>query len=378
MRQCGTFHPEDVSEIASRRLELCRGSRAVDSGQYLYIGLKYYVIFSSDQDNVSLTRIQKQHNVINRDFNKVNPDTTHVPSSGVYNFAGARGTSMMRFMPFFGSEIQDSDVERIFSTSVPAGGFTGLSQVQDFLAAKGVSPESGAMNVYIAPLAGSLLGQAALFSGQCVILSGTVGGPDVPGLSSLPDYNTGRTLTHELGHCLGLPHTFTESGVCPSASAFADIPPQKRPNYAAFLEETDGVWSGSLDNRFRDCNQPTFNIPGVAPPYACGVYDCGTGPYEQFMNFMDYGTDVNALMYSNDQSTAMRAFMLSGFFTLEDGPEVPPDVPGVGEVGEPVEDTGANETGLVAWEIALIAVGGVVFLGVLIGVLVWAKKKGRI
>jgi hypothetical protein len=362
-----------VEEIKKKREFLWSTSKAFDNGSYLYTNIVYYCITSTEEEQISLERFQGQHNVINNCFNALNSDIDRVPSSGVYNYADTVGTCKLRFLPLLGTQLTEDNIIRIVDGSVTS--FSGLSSIESYINSSTdySVPQSGLMNVYCCPLSGNLLGQAELFSNHCVIRNDTVGSTTYPGNEALTNYNYGRTAVHEIGHCLGLPHTFTSNGQCPSVAAFADIPKQKNPNFDAFLVQENGVWTGRLDNRFRDCNSPVYDIPGSNPPYSCmdtseEDFICENGQYEFFFNYMDYGSDLNAICYSKNQCTAVRQFVISGgVFILFDGPENPPnpdettipDVPPTVEENTPLSN---DDEGLSALLISLIIVLSIVFV----------------
>lgn len=83
----------------------------------------------------------------------------------------------------------------------------------------------------------------------------------------------GRTLTHEVGHYLGLPHTFQDG--CLDGDYCADTPPTANPNFGCPL----GI------------NTCTNDVPDMP---------C------QVENYMDYANGVCANMLTNDQRTRMQ------------------------------------------------------------------------
>ncbi len=95
------------------------------------------------------------------------------------------------------------------------------------------------------------------------------------------NWNLGRTLTHEIGHYLGLYHTFQDgcSGEPQTPFAVGDTPSQSGPS------------SGCT---------ATTNCASLAA-------GCNPGEFVQ-LNFMDYFDDLCLVMFSEDQATAMNTF----------------------------------------------------------------------
>lgn len=107
----------------------------------------------------------------------------------------------------------------------------------------------GTLNIYLAKI-GGLLGWATfpwnvqdrpLIDGVVVEITTLPGGSNAP-------YNLGQTLTHEVGHWLGLYHTF-QGGCSDKGDLIADTPSHGRPTY--------GCPEASESN----CNGVTENIP---------------------------------------------------------------------------------------------------------------------
>ncbi len=97
-------------------------------------------------------------------------------------------------------------------------------------------------------------------------------------------WNLGRTLTHEVGHYLGLHHTF--QGGC-----------SDEPNSPYDVNDTPAQSNASS---------------GVVATNNCNVLatGCTQGEYVQF-NYMDYFDDASLVMFSNEQAIAMNAFVNS-------------------------------------------------------------------
>ncbi len=104
-----------------------------------------------------------------------------------------------------------------------------------------------------------------------VVLTGSVGGPTVPGTTT--SYNLGRTATHEVGHWLNLRHIWGDANC--GNDQVTDTPTQQTSNGGC----------------------PAF--PKVT---------CSNGPNgDMFMNYMDYTYDTCMNMFTAGQATRMNA-----------------------------------------------------------------------
>ncbi len=135
------------------------------------------------------------------------------------------------------------------------------------------------LNVYLAELGGGLLGYATFPSEYTsnplddgvVILTGTL-----PGGTKEP-FNLGRTLTHEVGHWVGLYHTF-QDGCDSSGDLVSDTPSEEQPQY--------GCPTNTPDSCLEDA--------GVDPIH--NVRD-----YQSNFQFMDYTDDNCMFEFSRGQ-----------------------------------------------------------------------------
>jgi hypothetical protein len=292
---CGahTGTKAEIIENIEKNKRLVRESRIENSGQTLYVDVRYICLFVTDDQKVSLSRVQENHRVLNACFGGQNADDlAKVPNTTLNPWAARIGNPRIQFLPIDASQVT-CEYKRI-STPLDSN-----EPVVD--AAIRGGRVSGVLNVYISTAAGgNILGQAELQSSIVYVLHTTVGGPQVAG--TLSNFNRGKTLVHEVGHSFGLSHTFSDQ-TCDSVKPYPDIPETTLPSYdtQVFLN-SDSKWDQKNDERDKDRR-------GVGSNRSCLNIDSSTNLMA--VNVMDYGADAASLMFSASQATIMRDYLLS-------------------------------------------------------------------
>ncbi|SHN16764.1 zinc metalloprotease [Flavobacterium xinjiangense] len=223
------------------------------------------VLYRTTAENISLTQIQSQINVLNQDFNATNSDFNKVPSL----FSGVKANVGITF-------VLDQVIRK--STTKTSWGTTDTMKKTTY---GGIAPTSPTtkLNLWVCTIGGGILGYAQ-FPGGASSTDGVAIDSKYVGLSGTASapYNLGRTATHEVGHWMNLRHIWGDANC--GSDLVSDTPTHNDANYG---------------------------VPAY-PHYST----CSGTPVEMTMNYMDY-TDDNAMyMFSNGQKSRMSAIFVSG------------------------------------------------------------------
>ena len=225
------------------------------------------VLYRTTAENISLTLIQSQIDVLNKDFNALNSDYNSVPTL----FSGVKANVGISFV-----------LDQVIRKSTTKTSW-GTRDTMKKTSRGGLDPTSPTtkLNLWSCTIGGGILGYAQ-FPGGSSATDGVVIDPLYFGVtsdtSSSYPYNLGRTATHEVGHWLNLRHIWGDANC--GNDYVSDTPTHDSANF--------GV--------------PTY------PHYST----CSGTPVEMTMNYMDYTDDRGMYMFSLGQKSRMDAIFLSG------------------------------------------------------------------
>ena len=237
-------------------------------------------IFHDDgPENISDAQIHDAIRVLNEDFNRLNSDTSNTRSI----FHPVAADTQIHF-----------ELAKIDENGNCTNGIVRVRTPLTVDASDNVKELSSwdndkYLNIYVVRNIenftggnGTILGYAYFPSyNQFYAQDGVVIRHDVMGAigtSATSSFNNGgRTLTHELGHYFGLPHTF--AGGCSGGDGIQDTPPATGPNYGCPLTANT-------------CNNDSPNLP------------------DQIENYMDYSDGACQNMFSTGQKNVMHQSLM--------------------------------------------------------------------
>lgn len=232
------------------------------------IPIVIHVVYNTPDQNISEAQIKSQVETLNQDFSRTNPDKNRTPSQ----FLPAAADTGIRFC-----------LVKVIRTSTNVTEFNDNDDVKSCSTGGSAALDTTKyMNVWVCPLGDRLLGYAefpntAISPTYGVVVNyscfGSVGPVRKP-------YNLGRTLTHEISHCLGIYHIFSENHTnsCAKTDHCYDIPSQ---------------------------STPTSGCPPFPRTDDCSIQSPGV----MFMNYMDYTNDACMNIFTKDQAKRMNAVL---------------------------------------------------------------------
>jgi len=242
--------------------------------------------------NISRAQVQSQLDALNEDYRNLNADGVKVPSPFQRLRADAQFQFVLAARDPSGRPLAEPGIDRVSSATK---GFT-AAPYADYYTDGVIKPATSwnpdqYVNIWVLALPSNELGYAQFPDNTAGLagLSGLGGAANTDGVvitytafgrvgTLSTTYNRGRTLTHEMGHWLGLIHIWGDSNC--GNDYCADTPTQ----------ETGNLYC------------PSF--PHVT---------CSNGPSgDMFMNYMDYVDDACMQLFSGNQKDRMQAVMAAG------------------------------------------------------------------
>lgn len=292
IHRCGTVHYTEVQKANNPGLaeimeqdeidltNYIKANQNTDSKVIITIPVVVHVIYNSavPSQNISTAQIISQINVLNKDFRRLNSDSSSTPAP-------------------WKSLAADCQIEFCLARQDPNGNPTlGITRTQTTKSTFDISSNeckftaqggkdawdrNKYLNLWVVPDINDngesgILGYAQ-FPGGSATTDGVVIGYEyfgTNGTASYP-YNKGRTTTHEVGHFFNLRHIWGDDGnACWGDDQVGDTPNQASENYDA----------------------PTYPLTDACATASPGV---------MFMNYMDYTDDRAMNIFTVGQRTRM-------------------------------------------------------------------------
>ncbi len=266
-----------IDAVESRIQGRIQNLSPFESRSSFQIPVVFHVLWNTTEENLSEEAISTQLAILNQDFSGQNPDLNLIPNR-------------------FKSVAAAVGIEFCLASTAPDGtetnGITRTRTFVDSLSIQQVYYSSGEgqdawdpdqyLNIWIAKLENSLVGFGSYPGQNIPAEDGVVIDYRVFGINDHPRLNLGRTLTHEVGHYLGLFHPWG-----------------------------DGIFNSNCagDDRVPDTPLQSSTFSGQCPdsqnslPESCGTAD-------MYMNFMNYTNDLCLHMFTQGQRLRMLASLL--------------------------------------------------------------------
>lgn len=232
------------------------------------IPIIFHVITNTagDANDLSEAKIQAQIDQLNIDFGNLAGSTHPAAADAEINFIPA-------LIDPDGNTLTEPGIDRVYGYS----GTISTAALNNTIKPATIWDRSLYANIWTANLGGGLLGYAQFPSNSTlpgmpvdggsaltdgvVVLAGSVGSVANPGTAS--PYNLGRTLTHEVGHWIGLRHIWGDTSACTNDDYCADTPDSSASNGGCPTIDrcpSDGLGPDMVENYMDYTNDACMNI----------------------------------------------------------------------------------------------------------------------
>ena len=252
-------------------------SRDTLPDEIISIPVVFHVLYNNASQNISDAQIMSQLQVLNEDFSRLNADASNTPNAFKPFAADVRIKFCIARADALGRPT--TGIIRKYTTNVSYN----IDDAMKSSAAGGDNAWDGNsyLNIWVCNLSGHNLGYATQ-PGDPADKDGVVIQFDALGkIGNLqPNFNKGRTATHEIAHWLGLKHIWGDSDC-----------------------GNDGIYDTPQQSNYNN-NCPSFPHMSSCSPNSNG---------DMFMNFMDYTNDACMNLFTTGQKNKIRSlFALNG------------------------------------------------------------------
>jgi len=277
-RNCGStiYAARFANEIVTQQNNTSFNRDTIED-EILTIPVVVHVLYNNNAQNISDAQIRSQIDVLNEDFRRLNADASNTPE--VFKSFAADAKIMFCLAQINPAGAPAKGIVRKYTSTT----MFDVNDAMKFSAAGGDNAWNSKkyLNIWVCNLGSNAIGYASQAGGQAdrdgVVIQynafGRIG-------SLMPNFNKGRTATHEIAHWLGLRHIWGDNEC-----------------------GNDGI-NDTPQQSFYNNNCPSF--PSLS---SCSADANG----DMFMNFMDYTNDACMNMFTHGQKTKMRGqFAING------------------------------------------------------------------
>lgn len=319
---CGTIAPDSTWEAwFSQKVQEYRRIKATQRTVTEYIiPVVVHILHdgypAGTKENISQSQVESQIEILNLDYSGENQDIIFTPEFFVDNLSGNTGIQFClakvdpNNLPLEEEGINRIDINDynwnhpdslndcnfydLFEDTIKPATIWDPKKYLNIWIFGGNSPETFAYAPFPAGVGDFPNAECLPSSIESDTTSGVVVWYKVFGSvgdSLRPDFNLGRTTTHEVGHWLGLHH----------------------------------LWGNNLGGCGADCGNDYCSDTPSQPHYHTGCFVAPLHPFccpfnfnfphgEMFMNFMDYTNDDCRVMFTEDQAERMQTAMMTGTY----------------------------------------------------------------
>jgi hypothetical protein len=273
-----------ADDAAKRRFEemesniqarIAQSGNAAQRATVINIPVVFHVVYNLTEQNISDAQFQSQIDVLNEDFSYTNTDRTTAPSY----FQGLAGNAQLHFV-LAARDPNGNPTNGIIRSYTSVTSFSSDGSVcYASMGGQNAWPSSQYLNIWVCKKSGAAGYSSYPWSGSPATDGIIVGYNYVGRVGTFTNnwnFQKGRTVTHEVGHWLGLIHIWGDAAC--GDDLVGDTPSQS-------------AASGSC---------PVYPRMSSCSPNSNG---------DMFMNYMDYTYDACRVMFSAAQVTRMNAYL---------------------------------------------------------------------